>query len=287
LCALLRKVAEERATQVLLTTHSRHVVDALSGSAKLMWVRKGAVTVTQQDDEIGILLDIGALDVKEKAGVPNTKAVVLTEDEITGPLENVLQASGFSLASTAVLSYYGVTNLSQLRALVKMIRSTNPKAKIVVHRDRDFLTDEEVEAWSVSVRKMTVDPFVTPARDIESFYLNAKFLHQLNPSVSVAAFEKMINETIEKKKTDLLSQYVNGRLDITRKAGDQANAGAISAQGTQAIATAPRMFCGKSILRALREQFQSTNSHNLVTNRPSPLLADETLKPIAQKIFGA
>ena len=134
LCALLRKVAEERGTQVLLTTHSRHVVDALSGSAKLMWVRKGSVAVTVQEDEIGILLDIGALDVKERAGVPNTKAVVLTEDDLTAPLENVLQASGFSLANTAVLSYYGVANLSHLRALVKMIRGTNAKAKIVVHR---------------------------------------------------------------------------------------------------------------------------------------------------------
>jgi hypothetical protein len=250
-----------------------------------MWVRKGTVTVTQQDDEIGILLDIGALDVKEKAGVPNTKAIVLTEDELRAPLENVLAASGFAMPSTAVLSYYGVTNLNLLRALAKMIRSTNPKAKIVVHRDRDFLTDEEVETWSVSVRKMNVEPFITPSRDIESFYLNPKFLHELNPAVSVANFEKMVGEAVEKKKTDLLSEYVNGRLDIIRKAGDQANAGAISAEGTQAIAANPRRFAGKGVLKALREQFQSTQKHNLVTNRGSALLSDDTLKLIAQKAF--
>jgi hypothetical protein len=56
LCSLLRKVAEERGTQVLLTTHSRHVVDALSGTAHLLWVRNGAVEVATTDDEIGILM---------------------------------------------------------------------------------------------------------------------------------------------------------------------------------------------------------------------------------------
>ena len=56
LCALLRKVASERNTQVLLTTHSRHVVDTLSGSARLLWVRNGTVDVATPDDEVGILL---------------------------------------------------------------------------------------------------------------------------------------------------------------------------------------------------------------------------------------
>jgi len=145
LCALLKKVAEERGTQVLLTTHSRHVVNALSAGSKLLWVRNGRVEVAGRDDEVGILLDIGALDVNERAGQPDTDAVVLTEDEIVRPLETVLESSGFDLAKTAVLPYYGISVIRQLRPLISMIRKTNAKAKLVIHRDRDFLTDEEVE----------------------------------------------------------------------------------------------------------------------------------------------
>ena len=130
-CALLRQVAEERGTQILLTTHSRRVVDALIGAAKFLWVRQGSVEVAGVDDEIGILLDIGALDVKERAGQPSNKAIVLTEDEIVGPLEVILWSSGFDPSTTAVLPYYGVTGIKQLRPLVKMIRSTNTQAKIV------------------------------------------------------------------------------------------------------------------------------------------------------------
>jgi predicted ATPase len=68
LCALLRRVAEDRGTQVLLTTHSRHIVDAIGPSSGFLWVRNGSVDVAGADDEIGVLLDIGALDVKERAG---------------------------------------------------------------------------------------------------------------------------------------------------------------------------------------------------------------------------
>ena len=77
---------------------------------------------------------------------------MLTKDEIVGPLEVILWSSGFDPSTTAVLPYYGVTGIKQLRPLVKMIRSTNTQAKIVLHRDRDFLNDDEVEAWKKEVR---------------------------------------------------------------------------------------------------------------------------------------
>jgi len=168
LCGLLRRVAEERDTQVVLTTHSRHVVDALGSAASFLWVRNGTVDVAGADDEIGILLDIGALDVKERAGQPSTTTVVLTEDDLTRSLELIVESSGFDLARTAVLSYYGVTGISQLKPLVKIIQSTNTKAKLVLHRDRDCLTEDEVELWKKHVRALGVEPFLTQGRDIEA-----------------------------------------------------------------------------------------------------------------------
>jgi hypothetical protein len=105
LCALLRKLTDEGVTQVLLTTHSRHVVDAVGSPARFLWVRNGHVDVAGPDDEIGVLLDIGALDIKERATQPGTRAVVFTEDEITKPLQLVLEASGLSGDDVVVLPY--------------------------------------------------------------------------------------------------------------------------------------------------------------------------------------
>lgn len=289
LCALLRKVSEERETQVLLTTHSRHVIDALGSSAGLLWVRNGTVEKAGPDDEIGILLEIGALDVKERAGQPNTEAVVLTEDEITRPLEVVLESSDFQLASTAILPYYGITGVKQLRPLVKMIRNTNSKAKIIVHRDRDFLTGPEASAWEADVRSLNVEPFITKGRDIESYFIEAKHLAEINPGVSEAEFEGIISSVTQKLQNQLIVEYVNGRLDLARKAGkaSQVNHGELAVEANSAIASQVRRYCGKAAFRGVRAEFQTRYGRNMVSFQANDNLRDSTLATIAKKTFKA
>ncbi len=218
LCALLRKVAEERGVQVLLTTHSRHVVDALAPSCGFLWVRNGGASVAGVDDEIGILLDIGALDVKERASQANTAALVLTEDEITKPLESILESSGFDLSRTAVLPYYGITGSKQLRPLLKLIRSANTKAKVIVHRDRDFLTEQEVESWKTEIRSLGAEPFVTKGRDVESYFIDEAYLVESNDGLSIQQFTELIESLTIRER--LVAEYVNGRIDIERSKGN-------------------------------------------------------------------
>lgn len=285
LCSLLRKVAEERGTQVLLTTHSRHVADALSESAHLLWIRDGTVDVATRDDEIGILMDIGALDVKERIQNPNTRVIVLTEDEITNPLEAVLQSSGFDLPKTSILPSFGLSAMKQLRPLINMIQKTNPKAKIVFHRDRDFLFDNEVEEWKVLVRRLGVEPYVTNGRDIESAFVNAAHLSQLNPELKLKGFENLIAKVGESLNLAIQTDYVNGRIDFLRKKGEQVNAGAISAEATKAIADNGKKFYGKAVLRTIRGQFQKDHGKNLVVYSPSGALKDDSLSVVAQKAF--
>lgn len=285
LCALLRKVANERNTQVLLTTHSRHVVDTLSGSARLLWVRNGTVDVATLEDEVGILLDIGALDVKERVENPLTRAIILTEDEITSPLTAVLESSGFDMPKTSILPYYGLTSIRQLQPLVRMIQKTNSKAKIVVHRDRDFLNEEEAEQWKDEVRKLGVEPYVTAGRDVEASFINSGHLQKLNPELKVRQFEELIKKAANEMELDIQSDYVNGRIDLLRKKGQQVNAGAISAEATKAIKEDILKFSGKSVLRRIRAEYQKTHSKNLNVFTPSEFLKDDQLNSVAQKSF--
>ena len=162
-----------------------------------LWVRHGIVDVAGPDDEIGILLDIGALDIKERAGQGGIDAVVLTEDEITRPLETVLASSGFDLSLTFVLPYYGITAIKQLRPLVKVIQSINSKAKILIHRDRDFLIDEEVDFWKKDIRNLNIQPFVTTGRDIESCFISSMYLAEVNPNVNENDFQYIVNRLLK------------------------------------------------------------------------------------------
>jgi hypothetical protein len=47
----------------------------------LLWVQNGNVLPASVEDEVGMLMDLGALDVKERLAAGKNRVVVLTEDE--------------------------------------------------------------------------------------------------------------------------------------------------------------------------------------------------------------
>lgn len=290
LCALLRNIAEERGIQVLLTTHSRHVVDAfnLGSSVNFLWVRNATVVKAEPDDEIGVLLDIGALDIKERVHADTTKVVVLTEDENTRNLEILLKSNGFNMDSTVMLPYFGCTTVKNLRPLVRMIDSSKSGVKIILHRDSDYLTDEEAEAWKIKVRALHVEPFLTNGTDIESGFINAAHLSELNPSISHDDFEEMIASVSAMNQNDFVERYVNGRIEIARKnqTYGNLNVGQLATEAPTKIAEYPSRYRhGKTLLSKLRGEFQERYSANLTVIQSTSHLHNDTLFSIASKVF--
>lgn len=288
LCALLRRIAEERGTQVLLTTHSRHVVDALGGAANFLWVQDGTVNHAERDDEIGILLDIGALDVKERVTAEGTKVVVLTEDENTKGLECLLDSNSFDMESTVVLPYFGSTTIKNLRPLVNMINSSNPQVKIVLHRDRDYLTHQEADDWVKQVRALKVEPFLTDGTDIESCFLEPAHLAELNSHCDNMEFEQIIAKAASDNKLGLVEHFVNGRVEIERRNGTygQLNVGQLAAEAPTEIERNPIRFRhGKTMLAAIRQEFRIRYSNNLRDMQPTQHLKNDALRTVARKAF--
>ena len=73
-----------------------------------MGAERNSGSELQQDHDLAVLLDIGALDVKEMLSQSQAKCIVLTEDSIKRPLEVLLESSGFPMEKTLVLAYYGL-----------------------------------------------------------------------------------------------------------------------------------------------------------------------------------
>jgi ABC-type uncharacterized transport system ATPase subunit len=288
LCTLLKKVAEERSTQILLTTHSRHVVDSIGGNTKFLWVRRGSVEVAGPDAEIGVLLDIGALDVRERVAQPGTKAIVLTEDQNTRGLEALLEASGFPDGATVILPYYGITSVKQLRPLLRMITASNPQAKILLHRDRDYMTELEINDWSTSIRNLGVEPFVTSGTDVESHFLDTKHLAAVNEGVSEAEFQRLIDAAVTAVRDASVQHIVNGRIDIERTKGTHAaiNHGKLAVDSQNLYDTAPRKLShGKTLLKKLRSDFQAEFGQRLRDVVASEYVAFPVLRTFAKKVF--
>ena len=288
LCSLLRRIAEERSIQIVLTTHSRHVVDSLSNAAHLLWARDATIDVATQDDEIGILLDIGALDVKERVGVPGTKAVVLTEDENAHKVKVLFESSGFDASATAFLPYHGTTTIKNLRPLVQVIQKQNAKAKIVVHRDRDFLSDDDVLLWETNIRALGAEPFVTVGTDIESHFLAASYLAHCN-GISDEEASDIVETVATNRHSKLVEAMVNGLVNVARQKGEQAktNVGKLAAEAPgQLLANPPKYRHGKLMLAGVREEYRKRKHLALKDSLVHTSISFPGLMAIAARVFG-
>ena len=288
LCGLLAEVSDRRNAQIVLTTHSRHMVDALSGAARFLWVRNGGCDEVSEEDEIGILLDIGALDVKERLAVPGLRVVVLTEDKRPRLLQAVLQASGFDMADTVVMPYHGVSNVSAMNPLIRIIRRTSPTASVIVHRDRDYWLDDDIREWERSVRHEQAMPLVSTGVDLEADAMTARHLAALNPQLDNGGATELISIARNNARDDCIAKFVNGRISCERKArrDRDLNHGELAVRAPMELSAHPeRYYHGKLIMAAARREFRDRFGANLRVQETSEHLAREDLQDEARRIF--
>lgn len=288
LCALLEMISEERGTQVLLTTHSRHVLYAVGTTPAFLWVRSGTVQSASVEDDIGVLLDIGALDAKERLSDSAVKVFVFTEDTSFHLLRCLLKASGFELDATEIIAYNGVTKTRNLRPLISILRHQNPHAKVVLHRDRDYLTDAEVASWEEEVRRFHVEPFITQGLDVESHFLDVGSLELANTGIDTNWFCGAISEIRQQRNDRFITSYVNGRIEHLRDQGlySSIDFGSLAAGAPKVLEEqTDRFTLGKQMLKALRQKFQDEHGANLrlPMDKVSP---DPTLVRVATEVFG-
>ena len=286
LCSLLQGVALERETQVFLTTHSRHVVDALSGQANFFWVRNKTAERMMQDHDLAVLIDIGALDVKEMLSQAHSTCIVLTEDSIKRGLEVLLESSGIPMNETLVLSYHGCTSTHNLRPLLALIRGSNSSAKIVVHRDRDYLTDDESSAWEASIRALSAEPFLTTGVDVESHFLHSEHLAMLN-DLPVSHMQGILDRAAAECRDVSVAKYVNGRSDIEKKAGTfgRLDIGQLATAAPGVVSSnGQRYIHSKTVMRAVRRIYQQENGGNLRVFAVSEHIQVDSLASIAQRL---
>jgi len=286
LCSMLRTVAETRNIQVVLCTHSRHMLDALQGGANFLWARNGTVDIAVDGTDLAILLDLGALDVKERIAAGLRVCVVLTEDKKTKALKTVCQASGFDINKTEFLSYNGCTSPHNLRPLLNMIKSVNQGVTIVVHQDRDYHTDEEISEWEVKIRDLGAEPFVTTGVDIESHFLSAEHLSALNAQLTVEAAEDLIERARQNTCDESITKFINSRCDIEKKNGTfgALDVGALGVRAPRDYDAEPERYChSKKVMASARSLYREENGLNLISHAQTQFLSNDTLAEIYQR----
>lgn len=198
----LESAAAEYETQILLTTHSQHVVRAASLDAKFIWMEAGKVRQSE-DSEIRRMMGWGAID---------KELLFFVEDEDEGPIKAILRQWPDLNRRLAVCRCFGLGNLPRNDTFRDLLGNGTIKAKILVQRDRDFMTDNEVEKWCKKFSTEGINAFVTPFVDIEAYFCASEYLKKLF-GVDSAVADKWIataaanvtkaKDTFEKKRKEI------------------------------------------------------------------------------------
>ncbi|MBP0597733.1 AAA family ATPase [Herbaspirillum sp. LeCh32-8] len=217
LAAALRLVAQETATKILISTHSRHLVESLYEDSNFVWLKEGKVF--QQGiapDILPILLDLGAIDNFDKIRAGHIKTVFLTEDTILSFIRTLVFANGFSEKETLFYSYRTSSRLDSALILAEFLHAEYPGTKIVIHRDRDFMTDQEVSEVSKKILAVGATPFITEGSDVESYFLNPEHLATLLQA-DIAAVVKWLDDLAKGSHNDLVATFIQKRSEVVQQ----------------------------------------------------------------------
>jgi energy-coupling factor transporter ATP-binding protein EcfA2 len=288
LCKVITKLVAQRGFQVVLSTHSRHVLDAMRNTSRVTWISKGAVVPPPENEPTNLtalLLDLGALDSIDYFADGEIKYVVATEDDDPAFVKHVLWSSGFNEDETEVISYSGCTKLDSAIVLGRFLKTKAPHVRMVVHRDRDYLGNAEVGTFIQALNAHDITAFVTDGSDIEAYYVNAAHLHHCNPGVPLQRVQELIETARNDTKDKSIEAIVNLR---TQEAFRKRNQGGNAPNHGQIAVSAPAdynanpalMMRGKLVLNRMKALIQAEQGANAVVLVTTPHIAVQALHDI-------
>lgn len=211
----LRSVAAETQTRILFASHSPQLIQRLmyDSDAAVTWMSAGEKVPVDdaQRPAIPILMTLGALSAGAEAFDPARPVILMTEDKLPQPVTVLAKANG-APENLAVLSYNGCGNLPAARLLANMITDMRPDARIILHRDRDFRTEQEMQfelSTAASERQRNgvtrVTEVFTPLNDVEHSFAQAEHLKEIFSDLAPAQIDDAIAGVTAFKRDHLVN----------------------------------------------------------------------------------
>jgi predicted ATPase len=277
----LERAAAEFETQIVLTTHSPHVVRAASPNAKLVWMTNGAVR-TDDDDAIRNVLGWGGLD---------KDVYFFVEDEDDKPIREVLRQWPDLSRRVAVCPCFGIDNVPKGPLLEGLLIRAGLELRAVIHRDRDFMTDEEVVKWRRLYLMPGAFPWVCAHGDVESYFCQTDYLAALYGVDEQTAegwrSQAAANIAASKAKEKFFEKRRAVNWKIYRDEGGSPASETLWLEGGGA---SPRNQLGKTLYKALKSVLRASGHDDKLLNNfriPSGFEMAPDLRWTLERAIGA
>jgi ABC-type arginine transport system ATPase subunit/ribosomal protein L19E len=259
LCDLVNNLTSSKNFKALLSTHSRHVLDSLQDRAKVVWLNGGKKIDYDVFSTPAMLLELGALDSIDYFAQGHLKCLFATEDsskESIAAVSTILTSNGYPMAAVEIRPYSGCTKLDAAKVLRAFLTEKAPNVSFIVHRDRDYMDNASAEKFECGLISIQAHPFLTDFSDVDSYFLNAAHIAELNPLISRERVQELIDIATANTKNESVSSLINIRTEAAirgRNGGPAHNAGALAAQANADYESDPvKWRRGKIVLRTLR-----------------------------------
>ncbi len=291
LISLLAELAEQKDFQVLIATHSRHLLDEVVRGERFHWMSDGKRIEEDKIDRVRVLTDLGALDSGDLLKSGQVDAVLLTEDTLTEPIRILLESSGFDMQRTQVWSYSGCTNIDAADVLARFIQDHAPGTEVIVHQDRDYRSGGEVEDLRARFQAKSLHFFVTDGTDVESHLVELRHIRNHYPQASDNQVNALITDATTRVRDQSVKSLARKRVeeDNSRRHAE-GNRGAPDPVSITDTARADfdlnpqRWRHGKKTFGHVIAGLQQLLGENPNLLRPSPALRHQTLAGVAEAI---
>jgi len=162
-------IAQEMDLKVLMTTHSPFIVRGAPVDAKVLWVNDGQIDNVER----------GAIELTLGWGASGKKLLLISEDSKTELLKKLI--SQWPELEKFVVFYPGggYKTLPNPEQAKEISQALGGAFKVLVHRDRDSLTDDEASTLSTLYENEGIHLWLPVLSDVESYFCDATFLNDL------------------------------------------------------------------------------------------------------------
>ena len=169
LVRVLAEIAKDHGTRILLTTHSPFIVRGAVIGTNVCWLDDGKMCSDNR----------GLVELALGWGAFGKDLIIVSEDADTSMLRKLVAQWPSIDRRVAFFPGTGCRNLLTPDQAYQLHQTLGGKFKILVHRDRDSLTDEEIGWLSSEYSKNNgVDLWAPDESDIEAYFCRSDFLER-------------------------------------------------------------------------------------------------------------
>ncbi len=261
----LIRLTEKTNIKIVLATHSKHLISALTDHARFYSLKDGvSYELKEESSWVSLATDLGIASGLESLNCGAVDYLVLTEDSDKGFIKRLLVSNGFDLKRVLISSYDSCSQFTSAILLAQWVSERFKKTQIIIHRDRDFMTNEEVNFVMNKQNKSSFKLFITEGSDIESYFCEPEVISEIS-GISLDKSTDIVNKAATVLHNELVAKFTTKRQEATafiKRLVKEGDARPNSLEMSSSIPLPKSHRLGKAMIKEIRKELVSATGKN-------------------------